>query len=228
MKTILCVEDEQRVLRNNQKTLREAGYAVLCAENLAEAREHLSKQKPSGIILDIMLPDGNGLDFLKELRAGGNQVPVLMLTAWNTDADIARGLDLGADDYIGKPFGYDVLLSRVRKMLAQAQRVPEHVTKGRLRLDIPAMTAAAGGVDLLLTQKEFSLLLLFVQHEAQVLEPEFLYERVWNAPMGDDKRTLQKHISALKKKLADANFEDAIHQVYGKGYYFQCKDRAEC
>ena len=220
-KTILCVEDELKILRNNREALIGAGYNVLTAENLAQARERLANNTVDGIVLDIMLPDGNGLEFLKELRAQGNNIPVLMLTAWNTNADIARGLELGADDYIGKPFGYEVLLSRVKKMLTHAHRVPETVIKGSLQLHITAMTAELNGVDMLLTQKEFALLLLFTQNEDRTMSAEYLYEKVWKASLNDDNRTLKKHISSLRKHLENGDSGYKITNKYGEGYCFE-------
>jgi DNA-binding response OmpR family regulator len=217
MKTILCVEDEIRVLRNNKKILTEAGFNVLTAENLAQARERMAGH-PDAVVLDIMLPDGNGLEYLKELRARGGNIPVLMLTAWNTDADIARGLDLGADDYIGKPFTYDVLLSRVKKMLAAAERVPERVTRGTLSLDILSGQAFLSGVDLLLAQKEFSLLLLFIQHEERTLSAEYLYEKVWGQPLAGSTRALANTIYRLRKSIEGSGYD--ILTKRGQGYCF--------
>jgi DNA-binding response OmpR family regulator len=218
MKTILCVEDEIRVLRNNKKTLTEAGFNVLIAENLEQARERMAGH-PDGIVLDIMLPDGNGLEYLKELRAQGSNIPVLMLTAWNTNADIARGLDLGADDYIGKPFTYDVLLSRVKKMLSAAERVPERIIRGALSLDILSGQAFLSGVDLLLAQKEFALLLLFIQHEGKTLSAEYLYEKVWGKPLAGSTRALSNMIYRLRKSIDGSGYD--ILTKRGYGYCFE-------
>ncbi len=186
MKTILCVEDEPYVLENNRKMLADGGYRVMTAENLAQARAHLAETTPDAIVLDIMLPDGNGLEFLKELRAAGSSVPVIMLTAWNKSTDIAKGLRAGANDYLGKPFEYDVLLARVEAMFRNVEQVPAIIEKDLLKLDVMAGRALLDGADMLLTQKEFALLLLFVQHEGRVISAEYLYEKVWGRPMGGD------------------------------------------
>jgi DNA-binding response OmpR family regulator len=229
MKTILCVEDELKVLKNNSKALTDAGYAVLTAENLAQAREHLSRQTPDAIVLDIMLPDGLGLDWLKELREQGNKVPVLMLTAWDKPYDKARGLRAGANDYLGKPFEYEELLARVEAMFRNVSQVPETVVRGPLKLDIAASRAFLNGADMLLTHKEFSLLLLFAQHEGRTLSAEYLYEKVWGQPMAEDDNAIRATISRLRKKLTGSGCSISTDQ--GEGYcfsIFQFRKAYEC
>jgi DNA-binding response OmpR family regulator len=216
MKTILCVEDDPKILYNNSRALAQNGYKVMAAANLAQARELLADHAPDGIVLDIMLPDGNGLEYLRELREQGNAVPVLMLTAWNTSADIAKGLDFGADDYIGKPFAYDVLLSRVRKMLDHAQRVPERVSVGALTLDVLSGRAFLDGADMLLAKKEFALLLLFVQSEGKLMSDEYIYEKIWKQPMHEDAQAVRNTVSRLRKRLSGSGL--AISSEYGEGY----------
>ncbi|MCL1940753.1 MAG: response regulator transcription factor [Synergistaceae bacterium] len=215
-KKILCVEDETDILANNRDALIEGGYSVLTAENLAQARDHLSKQTPDAIVLDIMLPDGNGLAFLKELREAGNRVPVIMLTAWNKNADIAGGLRAGANDYLGKPFSYDVLLARVEALFRNVGYVPDSVEKGPLKLDIAANQAFLDGADMLLTQKEFSLLLLFVQNEGRFMSVPYLYEKVWGQSMEKDTQAIRKSISRLRSKLKGCGF--AIVSYRDEGY----------
>ncbi|MCL2857350.1 MAG: response regulator transcription factor, partial [Oscillospiraceae bacterium] len=165
MKTVLCVEDELKILENNRKAIEDAGYTVLTAANLKQAREHLARQTPGAIILDIILPDGNGLDLLKELRGAGSKIPVLMLTAWGKPSDIARGLKLGANDYISKPFEYEVLLARLETMFRNLEQVPETIIKGPVTLEVFSNKAYLGGENLALTQKDFDLLFLLVQNE---------------------------------------------------------------
>jgi DNA-binding response OmpR family regulator len=221
MKTILCVEDELKILGNNRAVLTQAGYAVLTAENLAQAREHLSKQTPGAIVLDIMLPDGNGLEFLKELRAAGNKIPVIMLTAWGESFNVVKGLRAGANDYMGKPFEYEVLLARMETLFRNVEHIPETVQRGPLKLDITAGQAFLDGADMLLTQKEFSLLLLFAQNEECAMNAEYLYEKVWKQTIVDDNRTLKKHLSNLRKKLEDGNSGYKITATRGEGYCFE-------
>jgi len=216
MKTILCVEDELDILDNNRKALEDAGYTALTAANIAEARGILAKQTPDAVVLDIMLPDGNGLEFLKELRAAGNHVPVIMLTAWNQNADIAKGLRSGANDYLGKPFGYEVLLARVEALFRNVGRVPDSVEKGPLKLDVIANQTFLDGMDMMLTQKEFALLLLFAQNEGRCIGAEYLYEKIWKAPIANDDSALKNAVYKLRKKLTDSGYEIASKR--GEGY----------
>ena len=220
MKTILCIEDEIEILEHNKRVLSENGYDVLTAESLTVAREVLAKTTPDVIVLDIMLPDGNGLEYLKELRAEGCKIPIIMLTAWNRSYNKAHGLDAGADDYMGKPFEYDELLARIRKILKQAERVPEKVTKGALSLNVVSGVVYCGGVDLLLTKKEFAMLLIFAQNENRYVGAEYLYEKVWGQEMNDDTNTVKTTVSRLRKKIENSGFTI----IYGKdmdGYCFK-------
>jgi DNA-binding response OmpR family regulator len=224
MRTILIVEDELDILDNNRKALEDAEYIALTAATAARAREILAAHAPDAIVLDIMLPDGNGLDILKELREAGNKTPVIMLTAWGKPSDVARGLKLGANDYLSKPFTYEVLLARVEAMFRNVEQMPDVIEKGRLRLDVMAARAFIGGKDMLLTQKELALLLLFTQHEDRNISAEYLYEKVWKAPMSEDKRTLKKHISTVRKKLGDGNGGYTITAYRGDGYRFEIEN----
>jgi DNA-binding response OmpR family regulator len=219
VKLILCVEDEARVLKNNRKALIDGGYKVLTAENLAQAREHLTRQTPDAVVLDIMLPDGLGLDLLAELRERGDKIPVLLLTAWDKPYDVARGLRLGANDYLSKPFEYEVLLARVEAMFRNVGQIPDVTEKGPLRLDILAGVAFMDGVDMLLTQKEFSLLLLFIQHEGRMMSAEYLYEKVWGRPMEGDDNAVRATVSRLRKKLTGSGYSITTDQ--GEGYCFK-------
>ena len=219
MKTILCVEDEIRVLRNNIKYLSEAGFRVLAAKNLTEARKHLSKKTPDAIVLDIMLPDGNGLDLLQELRKTGNKVPIIMLTAWGEPQDIARGLKLGANDYMSKPFEYEVLIARIEAMFRSVEQIPETVTKGTLSLKFAAGEAYVNDSNLMLTPKDYFILQLFVQNENRLMSAGYIYEIVWGQPMVKDSQALTKAVSRLRNKLSGCGY--TITMEYGNGYRFE-------
>ena len=217
-KTILCVEDELDVLENNRINIENAGYSVLTAENLAQARKILLRETPDLIVLDIMLPDGNGLDYLRELRAVGNDIPIIMLTAWNRGEHSARGIESGADDYIGKPFVYADLLARIKKVLSQTEKIPKRIIRGELLLEPLTGKAFLNGEDLLLTQKEFSLLMLFIQHENKIINAEYLYENVWGQTMNENKRAVENAVSRLRKGVADSGYD--IVSKRGEGYVF--------
>jgi DNA-binding response OmpR family regulator len=216
--TILLVEDNWRVQMNNKEILERHGYQVLLAMNLAEARAAIREQTPDAVVLDITLPDGNGLDFLEELRENSG-LPVLVLTADQTPEKSSESLDVGSDDFLRKPYAVKELRARVDALMRRAARVPETVAKGLLKLDVVAGQAFCGGEDLLLTQKEFSLLLLLVQNESKTVSAEYLYEKIWKAPLGGDKNTVQVTVSKLRKKLEPHGYDIAI--VRGQGYVFE-------
>ncbi|GHU61426.1 DNA-binding response regulator [Clostridia bacterium] len=219
MKTLLLVEDERDLLQNNRTFFEARGYAVLTAETLKEAREQLAARAPDAILLDIMLPDGLGLDLLRELREKGDHTPVLLLTAWGRPQNIAEGLRAGANDYLPKPFDYDVLLARVETMIRNVERIPETITKGALKLDLAASEAFVSGEDLLLTPKQFSLLLHFVQHEGQTMAAEYLYKKIWGKPLNRDSGALKSAVSQMRRKLAGSGY--AISSERGVGYCFE-------
>ena len=251
-KTILLVEDNERITSGNKWLFERQGYETVSALNLSEARALVSELRPDAIVLDIMLPDGSGLDFMRELREGNNSgIPILLLTGLTTKEDILNGLKSGGDDYLTKPYDFDELLARVEALLRRSARVPEVITRGRLTLDVTAGVAGvagppgtagssgAGGVavasgvpgvgsasgagapvtDLLLTQKEFALLLVFVQNEGRSVSAEYLYEKVWKAPMSKDDSALKNAVSKLRKKLAGSGYK--ISSERGAGYILE-------
>lgn len=215
---ILLVEDNEQILFGNARMLKRRGYEVVTALTLAEAREQLAVATPDVIVLDIMLPDGSGLDYMKELRQY-SQIPVLLLTGLSTPEDIVRGLTEGGDDYLTKPYDFHVLLARIEALLRRAGRVPDNLHKGALRLEIVSGQAFFSNDDLLLTQKEFALLLLLAQNEGKIISAEYLYEKVWKAPMSGDKNTIQVTISKLRKKIRLARYD--ISMLRGQGYVFE-------
>jgi DNA-binding response OmpR family regulator len=219
MKTLLLVEDERDILENNRRFFELKGYRVLTAENLAGARERLANEKPGAVVLDIMLPDGNGLDLLKELRVAGSKLPVIMLTAWGKSSDVARGLKLGANDYLSKPFTYDVLLARVETMFRNAEQMPEAIEKGELTLKIRPMELLVAGRKIKLPPVEFFLLQLLIENADKALKAEYLYEQVWGADMADDPGAVKNTVSRLRKKLTGSGY--TVTNTRGEGYRFK-------
>jgi len=229
-KHILMIDDEETVLTLNQRVLKRAsGGAVLCfkARTLAEARNALRDKERDFdlIILDIMLPDGSGLDFADEIHAE-SYAPILMLSAKNTPKDIIAGAARGGDNYITKPYDPDAMAALALAMLRrEAGRVKAEplktVTLESLTIDIVAGRAFLSGDDMLLTPKEFALLSMLVQNNGTTVSAQWLYEQIWKVPIGDDKRTLQKHISVLRKKLEDGKCGYTVRAVYGEGYCFE-------
>ena len=214
---ILLVEDDMQVQINNLEILKLSGYSVVLAMNLAEARAEIKKQKPDAVVLDIALPDGDGVDFLKELRHTLN-IPVLILTASQAASKAAASFDAGGDDYLRKPYDLKEFRARVDALMRRAARVPEIITKDRLSLDVTAGLAMFDGMDLMLTQKEVSLLLVFVQHEGRFIESDYLYEKVWKAPMGGDSGVIRKTISVIRNKIKGCGW--MISWSNGEGYMF--------
>lgn len=218
---ILLIEDNAELNDSNSRALRLRGYDVLSALTLKDAREWLREREPDVILLDVMLPDGDGFDFCAEIRPK-TSAHVLFLTAKTEHEDMVRGLKGGGDDYIVKPFHPEELLARIdaavrrRKMDKTLQQI---IKKGTLVLDIIATQAFIEGEDLNLQTKEFLLLLLLVQNEGNVITTEDLYSKIWGRPMAGDKTAVQKAASRLRKKLDAAGY--TVRSVYSKGYVFE-------
>ena len=212
---VLLVEDNELIQKNNKSVLERNGYAVRLAMTFAEARKEIADGLPDAIVLDITLPDGNGLDFLAEMRRT-SQIPVLLLTAKNTPQDTTVGLDAGGDDYLTKPYNAGEFRARVDALMRRAARVPETIVKGRLSLDITAGITTLDGTDILLTQKEFALLLILVQNDGRFIDGEYLYEKVWKTPMTDDNQSVKKTIHRLRDKIKDSGWH--IDWSRGEGY----------
>ena len=218
MKRILLVEDNEQIMQGNERMLKRRGYEVIMALTLAEARIAIQAQMPDLFVLDIMLPDGSGLDFMAELRKY-SQTPILLLTGLTAPEDIVRGLTAGGDDYLPKPYDFGVLLARVEALLRRAENIPEKLVRRRLALDVTADVATLDGVDLLLSQKEFALLLIFVQNEERFISAEYLYEKVWKQPMAGSSNTLKTTINRLREKIKCCDYR--IVCSLGEGYCFE-------
>ena len=204
-RTVLIVEDNEKLNRINRRALEKQGLTVLTAFTLSEARELLKTSSPEVILLDVMLPDGDGMDFCAGIR-GSTDAHILFLSARTEYADKIRGLDTGGDDYITKPYLLSEMLSRVRAALRRRDiertRPPEQTfTLRSITLDLVAATAIAEGKDLGLTGKEFSVLLLLAQNEGIEIPTAEVYETVWRQPLASDKQSVKTIVSRLRKKL---------------------------
>lgn len=219
-KVILLVEDNKRLSYINECALKQEGYHVLTALTLAEARALLKANTPDVIILDILLPDGNGVDFCKELRPE-TLAPILFLTAVGGYEQELAGLRAGGDDYLVKPFDLELLIARVKAFLRRDELVmkkaaPQVVRRGGLVLDIPSGQASLNGSKLMLRQKEYALLLALARDEGRAFSKERLYEIVWGEPDNGDVRVVKIHISRLRSKLAGSGYD--IETIRGEGY----------
>ena len=219
--TVLLVEDNAELNAANSRALCLRGYKVLTALTLSEARERLSETEPDIILLDVMLPDGDGLAFCREIRET-TAAHILFLTARTEHADMVKGLCWGGDDYITKPFHPEELLARIEAAMRRRnmdKSPAQMLTKDALRLDIAASQAFVNDVNLSLTPKEFSLLFLLLRHQGEALDKVRLYEEVWKQPMAGDGKALWQHMSRLKRKLEEASGGSlTIFAARGEGY----------
>jgi two-component system response regulator RegX3 len=203
---ILLVEDEKSISEPFAEALRREGFEPLIASTAAEALAMAQRAKPDLILLDLTLPDGDGRDVCIELRRTSD-VPIVMLTARGTEADRIVGLELGADDYVVKPFSGREVISRIRAVLRRAGKdraAQDGVLRvGELELDLGARSALLGAEELQLARKEFDLLTELARHAGQVVSREDLMARVWDVNWFGSTKTLDVHIGWLRKKLGD-------------------------
>jgi len=214
-KLVLLVEDNEKVLDFNKYLLEEQGFAVETVMSLASARDFVGAQMPDAIILDIGMPDGSGLDFLREFRKA-SKTPVLLLTGFGKDNDVIAGFESGCNDYLPKPYTFGVLLARLKNLLRGAEQVPQTLVKDPFRLNMISKEAFLNGADMLLTPTEFSLLLLFVQYQGDVMNTERLYQNVWGHTFHHDTGAVKYHVSRLRKKLKGSGY--SILMKRGEGY----------
>ena len=227
--TILLVEDERAITEPLAEALEREGLNAAVAGTAAEALETAATREPDLVLLDIGLPDGSGLDVCRALRKD-SQVPIIMLTARGSEADRVAGLELGADDYIVKPFSAREVMARVRAVLRRV--TPAHsgdggvpIRIGELSLNTARHEARLGGQSLELSRKEFELLKVLMENAGSVLTREALIDEVWDMNWFGSTKTLDVHISGLRKKLGDDPKEPRyIHTVRGVGFRFSGAD----
>ncbi|MDR0491396.1 MAG: response regulator transcription factor [Oscillospiraceae bacterium] len=222
---ILLVEDNVNILHSNRRILERCGLTALTAETLREARGHLKIAAPDVVVLDIMLPDGNGLEFLPELRESC-VAPVLFLTAKDSPDEKLTGLCAGGNDYITKPYDINEFRQRVLNFLAllRMNREPgANLSLGSIKLDAVTQRGFLNDRDMVLSPKEFALLHLFAAREDEALSAETLYEKVWQAPMNNDDRAVRFQISQLRAKLDGSGY--TIGNKRGEGY---CLEKEKC
>ncbi|HEY8192644.1 MAG TPA: response regulator transcription factor [Gaiellaceae bacterium] len=226
---ILLVEDEESITSPLSEALGREGFDVSVAGTASAALDLAQTTRPDLVLLDVMLPDGSGFDVARELRRGSG-VPIIMLTARGEEADRVAGLELGADDYVVKPFSARELVARVRAVLRRVAEAGERRAEGALvvgevRLDADRRTAALDAQELELSRKEFDLLRLLMENSGSVVTRERLIDEVWDTNWFGSTKTLDVHVSALRKKLGDdSNAPRYIHTVRGVGFRFAGSD----
>ncbi len=219
---ILVVEDEQAISEPLAENLEREGFAAEVAPSLASAREAYAREAPDLILLDVMLPDGDGRDMAREVRKGSD-VPIIMLTARGEEIDRVLGLELGADDYVVKPFSARELTARIRAILRRG-RLSERrgpIEVGAVHLDPASRTVTKDGSSIELAAREFDLLQLLMANAGEVLRREQIMDEVWDPHWFGPTKTLDVHISWLRKKIED----DPAHPRYittirGVGFRF--------
>ena len=217
--TVLVVEDEASIASFVSLYLKNAGYAVKTAATGSEALSQVAAQTPALIVLDLMLPDIDGIEICKRIRQRSD-VPILMLTARDEDVDKIIGLEVGADDYLTKPFNPRELVARVKSILRRStpdrrELESETIDHGDLHVDAGRREVRVGDEEIQLAPKEFDLLWELLDHRGLVLTRDQLLERVWGYTFAGDTRTVDVHVRQLRRKLGEAS---PIVTVWGVGY----------
>jgi len=216
---ILVVEDEQKAANYLKKGLTESGFSVDIANDGEDGLHLAGTESYDLIILDVMLPLKGGWSVIRELRAAGNEVPVIFLSARDAVHDRVHGLELGADDYLVKPFAFSELLARIRIILRRHPlQQSESMRVADLELDLPRHKARRGGTSLDLTVKEFQLLALMLRRRGEVLSRTTISEQVWGINFDSDTNVVDVAIRRLRKKVDDPFPTKLIHTIRGVGY----------
>jgi two-component system, OmpR family, response regulator MprA len=219
---VLVVDDDPRILSMMRRGLSIAGYSVDLAADGDEALATARESPPDIVILDVMLPEIDGLEVCRRLRAGNKSLPILMLTARGRVPDRVAGLDAGADDYLVKPFAFDELLARMRALLRrrggdQAETIAS-LEFGDLRLNPATREVFRAGEPIDLTVREFDLLEFLMRNPRQVFSRDAIFERVWSTDFGGESNVIDVHIMRLRSKLETEGRSRLIHTIRGVGY----------
>ena len=220
---ILIVDDEPEMVRGLEDNLRFEGYQTVSAPDGRRGLALALSEAPDLILLDIMMPGMSGWEVCRELREKGLDIPVIMLTARGEEVDRVKGLELGADDYVTKPFGLRELLARIRAVLRRPgpRRKFEECAFGELRIQLRARLVFRAGKEVRLTRKEFDLLRYLVEHRGEVITRDRLLDEVWGYDQYPTTRTVDTHILRLRQKFeTDMDHPQYILTVHGQGYRF--------
>lgn len=216
MINILIVEDEESISNLLKISMSQSGYSCHIANDGKQALDYINKLKFDLILLDIMIPKIDGFELMKYINE--LEIPTIFITAMNDTNNKVKGLKLGADDYITKPFDISELLARIEAVLRRYHKTNDKIIFRDIEVDIHSHTVKKSGTLIELTKKEFDILLLFLRNRNCALYREIIYERVWNEDFIGDTRTVDLHIQRLRKKLS---LEDVIKTVYKIGYRFE-------
>ncbi len=224
MPKVLIVEDDDSMIAALRDGFEYEGYTVSLARDGAAGLRQASETAPDLIILDVMMPKMSGLDVCREIRKGGNTVPIIMLTARGQEIDKVLGLKLGADDYITKPFGFLELMARVEAVLRRASGRPVQVESfefGSVKADFKSGEVRRNGKLLDLSAREVRLLQYFIEHRGEVVSRDQLLDAVWDYDSAPLTRTVDMHVAKLRKKIEDKAAQPRhLVTVHGQGYKF--------
>ncbi|MBX3084070.1 MAG: response regulator transcription factor [Anaerolineae bacterium] len=232
MTTVLLIDDDAKLTEPISYELEQLGFHVVIASDGRIGLGLAMVEKPDAILLDIMLPGIDGWQVCQEIRRF-SQVPIIMLTALGNQVDRVRGLELGADDYLTKPFSFQELVARLRAMLRRVHwdrngEVDTEFRIGDVRIDNAAHRVYKGGAELVLRQKEYDLLLLLMQNNGKVVSRETLFNEIWGTDWLGDTRTLDVHVRWLRQKVElDASKPIYIQTVRGTGYRFATNEEVQ-
>lgn len=221
MYMIYILEDDENIRKLIAYTLQSHGFECSCFERPSDFWKSIENYIPDLILLDIMLPEEDGITILKKLRYSSQfkSIPTIMLTAKDTEFDVVTGLDAGADDYITKPFGMMALISRIKAVLRRYEKTKESseiLELGNLKVDVSKHSVFVKDRQIFLTVKEFDLLTLLLQNHGKVMTREQILDSVWKIDVDIESRTVDVHIKTLRQKLEDAG--ELIETVRGVGY----------
>lgn len=220
---LLIIEDDHSLREIMQRALLAEGYVVETAKNCFEAEDKIAGYEYDCIMLDIMLPDGNGLKILEHIKALGKNDRVIIISAKDSLDDKIEGLEMGADDYLPKPFYMAELIARIKSVMRRGTGSVNNVMNaGNITIDLQSRRTTVAGKEVALLKKEFDILLYFMQRPGHIVDKAVLAEAVWgdHIDMADNFQFIYAQIKNLRKKLAEANADTNIKAVYGFGYKF--------
>lgn len=231
MKTILIADDNPNIIEILSEYAKHEGYQTIAAVDGEDALQKFAAHQPDVILLDVSMPKRDGFSVCRTIRET-SQVPIIMVTARGEDYERIMGLDIGADDYIVKPFSPAEVLARVRAVLRRLQRdeksTPAVIQRGSLQIFTDRYEVAIQDQPIQITKKEFEILWILAEHPGRVYTREHLLDQIWGIDYYGDTRTVDSHVKRLRQKLAEVDHPDwSVHTVWGVGYRFQMETNEE-
>jgi two-component system alkaline phosphatase synthesis response regulator PhoP len=218
MTTIYFLEDDQSIGYIIEKTIEHAGLKGIGFQRIEDFMQAFKRQVPDMVLLDIMLPDGSGLDVLKSIRSLNKDVPIMMISALQSEMDKVIALDLGADDYMTKPFGVLEMTSRIQARLRSKDAHHQYIQVGNVIIDDQKHQCLIDSKEVYLTNKEYSILKLLMKNKSKVMQKEIIFQNVWETNFMGETRTLDMHIKSLRQKLLENKADIEIQTIRSVGY----------